>query len=613
MQDLINVSWSQNPAKKASGEEMTQEWTVNDQFFPFVCESCEKELEDHEIIRSAGSYGYVNLTNGEFTYIGLICPMCNHITLQKYRSNSIKTEMDDLFFAQQAYIAFMPDESIELFTKECNDLFLVPDKTPQLKAIDYPIDLIDQHSSKWPYNKFLYRISEDDLEVIINWENKNNRKILPRIISTISPYHKTECLISYLDDPESEYSNPISAEEIYLILFHLARDKYLYAEETTITEEIFNNLSIHFVVNRNYSYPDDFKNICTDILNEYFQKRSNFDFEQTWKKDFLDKYIKKLFYKKGYYRSDQYYKDKQEFEKIHGKVFKGPYKKIDESQQSEIMTCQKVVTQIGIEPIELSNYISSGDLPAYYGNHVYYDPQENVTQSAFIDPEKFLYLSSEVDELLWRHPELKHSVSTSPNENELSSEDKDAVEYEKVEYEKKKWDESLKAAVAIGFECAKNSPVFNVETLISSVDKIFPNLPVSSIETIWRSLPGNNRNGDIDCISGYLLERKNLERNHYKSAKSNDGVKRNIKNRRKKRKELLSSIKTAIDFSLYIFNEDKSMRNEDIDKMLQSMNKLLTTGAMMKIRDALPEKYRRGSGEYQRKKKDDEDFYALNE
>ncbi|MDB4303533.1 hypothetical protein N9934_01915 [Desulfosarcina sp.] len=592
-----------------NGAKMTQEWTVHEEFFPFVCKSCEKEFEDHEIIRSAGSSGYVHLTNSEFTFIGLICPSCNHITLQKYLSSSIKPEVDDLFSAQQAFIAFMPDKSIKMYTKECTNWFLVPDEVPQLKAIDYPINLIDQFSSTWPYNKFLYKINEEDLKSIIDWENENHKKILPRIISPISPYRKTEYLLSCLEDPESESNNPISVEDIYLFLLYLARDKYLYAEETTITEEEYRNLIIHFVVNRKYNYPEKLESICADMLTEYIQKRNNFDFEQSWKKDFLDKYILQTFCREGYYKSDQYYKDKQEFEKTFGKVFKGPYKKIDESQTSEIMTCQQVVQQIGIEPIRLINYIANGNLPVYHGDHVYYDPQENAAQNAFMDPEKFLYLSSEVEELLWRHPELKQSTPSIPNEIEISPEDKDAVEYEKLRFEKNKWGESIKAAVQIGLECAGNSPVFTGEALITRIDQITPDIPVSSIETIWEALPDECRGGDSKIISNHLKKRRIQEKTIYSSAKSNDGSKRNIKTARKKRKELISSIKTALDFSIFIYNEGKSMKNADIDSKLQSINKLLIGETQKMIRDALPQQYRYSSGEYGRKKKDDEDFY----
>ena len=575
---------------------MTQEWIINEEFFPFVCESCEKEFEDYEVIRSAASHGYVNLTNGEFTFIGLICLSCNHITLKKYRSSKIKPAIGDLFSAKEAFIAFMQDESIELFTKECTDWFIVPDEIPQLKSNDYPIDLIDQFSSTWPYNRFLYRICEDDLKAIIDWENYNLKKILPRVISSISPYHKIEYLLSCLEDPESESNNPISLDNIYLFLFHLARDKYLYAEETTITEDHYRNLTVHYVANRNYSYPDNFKNICTDMLNEYVQKRNNFDFEKSWKKDFLDKYILQIFYIEGYYRSDQYYKDKQEFEKIFGKVFQNSQPKIDESQKSEIMTCQQVVKQLDIEPIRLTNYIANGDLPAYYGNWVYYDPYQNKEHIAFIDPEKFLYLSSEVEELLWRHPDLKQSTLTIPREKELSPEDKDAIDYARILLEEAKFNDSLQAAIKIGCKCAKEKTVFSGDDLISLLDKIMPGIPVSSIRLIWEALPTECKNGDALLKNPELYRRENEEYKDYYPGNFESGIHQKVKTKETTIEKRARAIKSALTTAYNLANGGERKKREDILNMIDSQFGGVTSDASKRIIRMLPQEFRRGPG-----------------
>lgn len=582
---------------------MTQEWTVHEEFFPFVCEKCEKVFENHEIIRSSASYGYVNLTNGEFTFIGLICPSCNHITLKKYRHSNIKPAVDELFSAQEVFIAFIPDESVELFSKECTDWFLVPDDIPQLKAIDDPINLIDQFSSTWPYNRFLYRICEYDMKAIIDWENNNHKKILPRVISPISPYHKTEYLLSYLDDPESESNNPISVDNIHFFLLHLARDKYLYAEETMITEDEYRNLTIHYVVNRNYSYPDEFENICADLLNEYVQIRNDFDFEKSWKKDFLDKYILQIFYREGYYLSDQYYKDKQEFEKRFGKVFKNSDPKIDESQTSEIMTCQQVIKQLGIEPINLIGYIANGDLPAYYADYVYYDYKKNSSQNAFVDPEKFLYLSSEVEELLWRHPELRQSVPSIPNEKELPPEDKDAVEYARIIFEESKWNESLQVAVQIGLDCATKSIVFNSDELVKCINEIDLEIPVETIKTIWNTLPKENQNGNGLIESNELDKRFQNEYLGKFKSELNDKQARELPLKRKKITSRNNAIAAALLVTIDLQQEGKRKKREQLIDMIYKRGGEVTSDAINRIIQALPQRFRYTSGNPNKGKK----------
>lgn len=585
---------------------MTQEWIVNEEFFPFVCKNCEKEFEDHEIIRSARSYGYVNLTNGEFTFIGLSCLSCNHITLKKFRSSNIKPAINELFSAQQAFIAFIPDESIDLYSKECTDWFIVPDEIPQLKYKDYPIDLIDQFSSKWPYNRFLYRIVQNDLTSIIDWENANHRKILPRIISSISPYYKTEYLLSYLEYPESKSNNPIRVKDIFGFLFFLARDKYLNAEETTITEDEYRNLTVHYVANSNYIYPVNLKNICDDMLRKYFQKRNNFDFEQSWKKDFIDEYILKLFYREGYYLSDQYYQNKQEFEKIFGKVFRNSQPKIDESQASEVMTCQQVVAQIGVEPIKLINYIANGDLPAYYGNRVYYDPHENESHNELMDPEKFLYLSSEVEELLWRRPELKQSAPSIPNEKELSPEDKDAVDYARILFEEAKFDASLEAAINVGCKCAKEKIVFAGDELISFLDKIIPGIPVSSIRLIWEALPTECKNGNELPQSLKLSKRENEEYKDYYPDKFESKIHQKLKTRETTVEKKERAIKAALMVAYNLKIKGKRTKREDIANMIDCQFGDITSDASKRIIRLLPSDIKYGPGN-PRKKQDQND------
>ena len=88
-----------------------------------------------------------------------------------------------------------------------------------------------------------------------------------------------------------------------------------------------------------HDYSVNFVKTIPAFLDEYIQMRNNFDFEISYKTDFLDKYIKQFYYSKGYYGSKQFYDDKAEYEEMFGKRFKS----INDSGDREILSHKEVL------------------------------------------------------------------------------------------------------------------------------------------------------------------------------------------------------------------------------------------------------------------------------
>ena len=326
----------------------------------------------------------MRLTNEEFDFVGLTCPSCQKTTLRKYSSQAT-AELDSFYFLSPSFVPFMADDALKLDADDSSVPYFVPPQIQRLpmpdeypKTFEYESMKIPKRNFEWFERKCLFEFKESDIQGIIEWENQHQRKVFPRIIGASSVYHTTDRFLWYMKDANSlinSFDNDgMAIIWLYELLLYIANDNYLSGTKTHITEDEFIDFAIKFT--SGHDYGENFVEICSAMLKEYVQKRSKLGFEQTWKTDFMDKYLRELFYYKGYYKSDQYYKDKWEYEEYIGKVFKGSFKKIDDSQLSEIMSCQQVVKQLGIEPIILVGFIADGDLPAYYADRVYFDWRE---------------------------------------------------------------------------------------------------------------------------------------------------------------------------------------------------------------------------------------------
>ena len=137
-------------------------------------------------------------------------------------------------------------------------------------------------------------------------ENKNHKQVFPRIVSAFSIYNKTDGFLSFLKSGKAPIDD-LDDMVLYLneLILDIAKNNYLAGSESNITEDEYKDLNILYAMANDYSV--DFVKTIPVFLDEYIQMRNNFDFEISYKTDFLDKYIKQFYYSKGYYGSKHFY------------------------------------------------------------------------------------------------------------------------------------------------------------------------------------------------------------------------------------------------------------------------------------------------------------------
>jgi hypothetical protein len=386
-------------------------------------------------------------------------------------------------------------------------------------------------------------------------------------------------------------------DRMYSILLGIAKDQYLNGADTNITADEYKDFAIYFPMEGDCD--DDAFKIYAQVLKEYRQKRSNFDFNFTWKTEFLDKYMKELFYCNGYFESQQYYQDKWHYEDIFGKVFKGPYKKIDESQVMEILTSDDVAKILKIEPIKLAGLISNLGLPAYNLDWTYYDPKSQPAQNVQLNPDKFIFLQSEVSEFMMKYPNL---FGRAQENNVEPPKDSQVVEYARIILEETKLDASIEAAVQIGLGCAKNKRSFDSKNLIAHLDQISPDIPVSAIKAIWDAMPNDCKQGEFDGDSAEFIHRKNTEYQGYLHDELNSNQKRELPLKRKKIEPRLKTILVALKLSMELQNSKKRMKRDDLlSRINQLSNNEITSVNANLIINNIPQELKYLPGNPQKK------------
>jgi len=387
-------------------------------------------------------------------------------------------------FHFRCFVPFFVDDLPDLNQENTEDLYHVPDVIQKLNpAYRYP---------QWFEEDSIYNIYEKDFNKIIAYENKNHKQVFPRIVSAFSIYNKTDGFLSCLKSRNAPVDNLDDiASNLNELIMDIAKNCYGAGSGSNITEDEYKDLEILYAMGHDYSV--DFVKTIPVFLDEYIQMRNNFDFEISYKTDFLDKYIKEFYYCKGYYGSKHFYDDKAEYEEICGKQFKGGIKAIDNSSDQEILSHEEVLQRWDKKINILKRFIMSQDLPAYYTFGGWFDPLSPQAQNLEINPKDYIYLKSEVEELEIRKPWLSKGTIESDDDNQQSLDGKERKKFGQLKREKEKWDASIKAAVTIGIFCQKQKKKMTRKEIWDKIYKADPNIHNTTIEKIWKAIPKQYR------------------------------------------------------------------------------------------------------------------------
>ena len=188
------------------------EMEVHEKVFPFVCDNpdCKKEYDLEDFAHVVALWGFIYLTKGEHSLIGLVCPGCNHTSLRKYFSYSIdaiqKTCID---YGLKYFVPFQPKNSEGLSSASSNET----DKNCYQIPFGFEQKWTWQYNS-WAYGRSFYedvpyRIKEDDIPALLKIENNENLKIVPRIVPGKSIYLQSDAWLTELEASEEKVTKSL--------------------------------------------------------------------------------------------------------------------------------------------------------------------------------------------------------------------------------------------------------------------------------------------------------------------------------------------------------------------------------------------------------------------
>lgn len=468
---------------------------VLEKLFPFQCNTsgC-KEYSSYRFFYAARNVGFIWLTNGKYSFVGLTCPQCLKTTINKYAfdipdfDSAEFVNFDDFIpFPAAPFNNMNPKDA-----KSVSDLYHIPASILQSSR-----EWHSQCYPEWFEALCAYHFDEKDIDRILKHENKEKVKVFPRITDGNTIYNQTDWFLRLLEKPDVVIDDSVAGTFVVLNqqLLAIANRNYLsgYAE-SSITEEKYRDLAVLYELACNYSF--EFVEKAPDMLKEYVQVRNDLDFEKKCKTGFLDKYILEFYYSEGYSSSLQRINDKRNYEDFVGKKFLGGIKTIkflpDDSGASEILTYTEILKRWDKDVAILKSFIVAGDLPAFhYAYGVWLDPEGNDFDLNNIHLEDFFFLKSDVEELEILKPWLNKNNADIENSESLTG--KERRELGQLRTEKKKWNASITAAVQIGMWVLSQDGNLKRKDVEAKLHAIDPAIPNTTFEEIWKAIPPEYR------------------------------------------------------------------------------------------------------------------------
>jgi len=401
---------------------------IHEEFFPFDCsnDNCKKCYGLEVFLYIANRFGFIFLSNDEYNLFGFTCPECKTTTVRKYILN---TNVPNISSIEQ-FSHFIPfcsdkDKIVELFEHDsrCN-LFHLPQQITLLYS-ESVFGKISWYTDSF-LKKCLLSFCEKDIGSILAYENLNKKCLFPRIISEHSVYVFTEEFMRYvadegylfdnvdIDNMEMDYGiGIVYADDPSDFTANMERiaDRFLYPSRNSncsFTLEEYQDLTMKYMSWNNFPPKFDTKTVFL-FLHEYKEKRNDFDFQETCISGLFYKYIKSLYYSKGYFRSKLYFEHKVEYERLFGKEFKSEIKhmmNVDDPYNHEILTANDVADRWGRDANILKSLILKMELPAYHYNGVWLEIETPENMNREIDLQNYIFLKSEVEQLEVLTPSL---------------------------------------------------------------------------------------------------------------------------------------------------------------------------------------------------------------
>ncbi len=396
---------------------------INKEIFPFYCgsDNCKKCYGIRSFLKISYRFGFIFLSSDEYNLFGFTCPECKTTTVRKYILN---TSIPHIPLREQfnCFVPFCSDKIVELCEHDlkCN-LFHLPRHITHYYSPDgFEIEKIPWYTDSF-LEKCLLSFCEKDISSILTYENLNKKYLFPRIFSEHSVYSRTEIFMYYVGD--EGYSNLGDDGVVDNFTRHMRdiAERFLDPSQqsnSSFTIEEYRDLTMKY--SSIISFPPEYDAetaIC--FLKEYKEQRNDFDFQETCIRGLFYKYIKSLYYLKGYFRSELYFKHKDEYEEVFGKVFEGGTKNmtcVDDPYNHEILTAKEVADRWGRDANIVKSFIMKRELPAYDHEGVWFEIGTPENKDIVIDLQNYIFLKSEVEQLEVLTPWLNPKKQGKKNE-----------------------------------------------------------------------------------------------------------------------------------------------------------------------------------------------------
>lgn len=466
-----------------------KDWPVRENFFPFECNTPDcSEYNSREFCSAAFNMGYIWLTNEKVFLIGLTCPKCLKTTINKYSLNI--PDFDIAQFSNFEHFVPFPSEIFQnRIPEKLNELYHLP-----VHFLLYCIDDSDFQSKpplyypKWFEDRCIYHIDENDVLEMLKHENENKERVFPRIISNDSVNNWTDTFLSYLKTPDTlvdDFENSLLPTFLNSLLIQIAKNYQSigYAVETGITPDMVKNLAIEFAIPQHF--PGYFMETIKEMLPEYSRKRNKIDFDLTFKTDFLDKYIKELFYIEDYHKSALRRAHKAEYED-----FMSIPDMIGSSEYAERLSAVEVLARWGKDAAFLKSMILGGDIRAYGIDGVRLDPAASRRSPGGVSIADCIFLKMDVEYFERTRTWLRREAVEEKEEPLAGHERRRLGELEK---QNEKLKRAIQAAVKMGIWVnAQKGPIYRKdgEEALYAIEQ---NVPNSIFDIIWKAFPDEKK------------------------------------------------------------------------------------------------------------------------
>ena len=296
----------------------------SDQIFPFQCDNqeCNREYDLERFSNVASLWGLIFLSNSGNAFIGITCPDCFQTTVRKYPLQNAyalmsRIEHEGIQTADSPKSRVSLKHFVPFSVKILSNLSLVENKALQSDNVDgannhlripfgfepirsYP-ELI---SSEFPYS-----INENLINTLVEIENTEKYKTLPRIVPIQSIYRITDEFLIGLNQSDKVTKGilqDINETLVNLIMpvFRVEIDSADQNHAQNYEHMTLNDLTPDEIKNMDLSLMawerKDFQEGIWEFIREYKIIRNQIDFEIIYRKEFLNKWARRFYLDPGY-------------------------------------------------------------------------------------------------------------------------------------------------------------------------------------------------------------------------------------------------------------------------------------------------------------------------